>query len=98
MTGTRADYGIYYPLLNTIRNEGAYQLELLVTGMHLSPEFGNTIDEIRRDKFSIVATVDNLLQGSNHANMAKSIGLAILGMTQAFESSQPDFVVVLGTG
>ncbi|MES9692911.1 UDP-N-acetylglucosamine 2-epimerase [Bacillus toyonensis] len=96
VTGTRADYGIYYPLLNTIRNEGAYQLELLVTGMHLSPEFGNTIDEIRRDKFSIVATVDNLLQGSNHANMAKSIGLAILGMTQAFESSQPDFVVVLG--
>ncbi|MFQ6178953.1 UDP-N-acetylglucosamine 2-epimerase [Bacillus paranthracis] len=96
VTGTRADYGIYYPILNAIQNESDYQLELLVTSMHLSPEFGNTIEEIKKDGFSIVATVDNLLQGSNHANMAKSIALAILGMTQAFENNRPDFVVVLG--
>ncbi len=96
VTGTRADYGIYYPILNAIQNERDYQLELLVTSMHLSPEFGSTIEEIKKDGFSIVATVDNLLQGSNHANMAKSIALAILGMTQAFENNRPDFVVVLG--
>ncbi|MGF9768959.1 UDP-N-acetylglucosamine 2-epimerase [Bacillus albus] len=96
VTGTRADYGIYYPILNAIQDESDYQLELLVTSMHLSPEFGSTIEEIKKDGFSIVATVDNLLQGSNHANMAKSIALAILGMTQAFENNRPDFVVVLG--
>ena len=96
VTGTRADYGIYYPILKAIEEDKTLELNLLVTGMHLSPQFGNTIEVIRKDGFSISAQVDCLLQGATHGNMSRSIGLAILGMTQALESLQPDIVVVLG--
>ncbi|MEC0129073.1 UDP-N-acetylglucosamine 2-epimerase [Paenibacillus pabuli] len=96
ITGTRADYGIYYPVLKAIEEEKTLDLHLLVTGMHLSPQFGNTIELIRQDGFRISAQVDCLLQGATHGNMSRSIGLAILGMTQALESIQPDTVIVLG--
>ncbi|MBD8840700.1 MULTISPECIES: UDP-N-acetylglucosamine 2-epimerase [Paenibacillus] len=96
VTGTRADYGIYYPVLKAINAEETLDLHLLVTGMHLSPQFGNTVEQIRQDGFQISAQVDCLLQGSSHANMSRSIGLAIIGMTQALETIQPDVVVVLG--
>ncbi|SEO66752.1 UDP-N-acetylglucosamine 2-epimerase [Paenibacillus sp. OK076] len=96
VTGTRADYGIYYPVLKAIEEEMSLELHLLVTGMHLSPQFGNTVELIRKDGFQISAQVDCLLQGATHGNMSRSIGLAILGMTQALESIQPDIVVVLG--
>lgn len=96
VTGTRADYGIYYPILKAIERDSELELHLLVTGMHLRPQFGNTIDHIRKDGFRISATVENLLEGTTHANMARSIGIAIMGMTQAFENILPDCVVVLG--
>lgn len=96
VTGTRADYGIYYPILKEIERDPELELHLLVTGMHLRPQFGNTIDHIRKDGFRISATVENLLEGTTHANMARSIGIAIMGMTQAFENILPDCVVVLG--
>ncbi|GGH64388.1 UDP-N-acetyl glucosamine 2-epimerase [Paenibacillus silvae] len=96
ITGTRADYGIYYPILKAIDEEKTLDLHLLVTGMHLSPQFGNTVELIKEDGFRIAAQVDCLLQGSTHGNMSRSIGIAILGMTQALESIQPDVVVVLG--
>ncbi|ALP37267.1 UDP-N-acetyl glucosamine 2-epimerase [Paenibacillus sp. IHB B 3084] len=96
ITGTRADYGIYYPLLRAIENEHALGLHLLVTGMHLSPQHGYTLDAIKKDGFRVSAQVDCLLQGSTHANMSRSIGIAIMGMTQAIEALEPDFVVVLG--
>ncbi|WP_413374359.1 UDP-N-acetylglucosamine 2-epimerase [Paenibacillus taichungensis] len=96
VTGTRADYGIYYPVLKAIEEEITLDLHLLVTGMHLSPQFGNTVELIRRDGFRISAQVDCLLQGASHGNMSRSIGLAILGMTQALESMKPDTIVVLG--
>ncbi|MNB76736.1 UDP-N,N'-diacetylbacillosamine 2-epimerase (hydrolyzing) [compost metagenome] len=96
VTGTRADYGIYFPILKAIKADSDLELHLLVTGMHLSPQYGYTIEHIRADGFRISATVDCLLQGATHANMARSVGLAILGMTQAVESINPDYVVVLG--
>ncbi|MGF9699805.1 UDP-N-acetylglucosamine 2-epimerase [Paenibacillus sp. MABNR03] len=96
ITGTRADYGIYYPVLKAIEEEKTLDLHLLVTGMHLSPQFGNTVELIRKDGFRISAQVDCLLQGATHGNMSRSIGLAILGMTQALESIQPDTVIVMG--
>ncbi|WP_458121127.1 UDP-N-acetylglucosamine 2-epimerase [Paenibacillus sp. Z6-24] len=96
ITGTRADYGIYYPILKAIEQTENMELNLLVTGMHLSPQYGYTIDHIRKDGFTIAAQVDCLLQGSTHANMAKSVGLALMGMTQAFEMIMPDRVLILG--
>lgn len=96
VTGTRADYGIYYPILKAIEADPSFELHLLVTGMHLSPQHGYTVDSVRNDGFRISAQVDCLIQGSTHANMSRAIGLAILGMTQAMESIEPDAVVVLG--
>ncbi|AET57667.1 UDP-N-acetylglucosamine 2-epimerase [Paenibacillus terrae HPL-003] len=96
ITGTRADYGIYYSILRAIEDEHALELHLLVTGMHLSPQYGYTLDAIQKDGFRVSAKVDCLLQGATHANMSRSIGIAIMGMTQSIEALEPDFVVVLG--
>lgn len=96
VTGTRADYGIYVPLLEKIEKDPDLELGLLVTGMHLSPIYGYTINEIKADQYPIIGTVDILLQRSTSANMARSIGLGILGMTQVLETNQPDLVFVLG--
>ncbi|RCX19069.1 GDP/UDP-N,N'-diacetylbacillosamine 2-epimerase (hydrolysing) [Fontibacillus phaseoli] len=95
VTGTRADYGIYYPLLKAIQEASDLKLELLVTGMHLHPHYGNTIDFIKADGFQISAKVETDIE-ANHAGMAKSIGLGIVGMTEVFQSVKPDCVVVLG--
>ncbi len=96
ITGTRADYGIYYPILQAIQGDDDLDLHLIVTGMHLSPHYGNTIENIKRDGFPISAQIECLFQGATHGNMARSIGMGIMGMTQAFESVMPDCVVVLG--
>lgn len=96
ITGTRADYGIYYPILKKIQQESTLELHLLVTGMHLSPQYGHTVKYIIEDGFQISARVDCLLQGSTHANMARAIALAIQGMSQAFEMIQPDRILILG--
>lgn len=96
ITGTRADYGIYYPILKAIQADNELELHLIVTGMHLSPQYGNTVESIEKEGFQISAQVQCLFQGGTHGNMARSIGIGILGMTQAFESIQPDCVLVLG--
>lgn len=96
VTGTRADYGIYYPILKAIEETENMELQLLVTAMHLSPQYGSTIEYIRKDGFNIVAEVECLLQSSTHANMARSVGLALIGMTQVLETTRPDRILVLG--
>jgi GDP/UDP-N,N'-diacetylbacillosamine 2-epimerase (hydrolysing) len=96
VTGTRADYGIYTPLLKEIQQHQSLELGLLVTGMHLSPAYGYTINEIKKDGHNIIGTVEILIQGDSHGNMARSIGLGILGMTQALEGYKPELIFVLG--
>ncbi|WP_422658570.1 UDP-N-acetylglucosamine 2-epimerase [Paenibacillus sp. EC2-1] len=96
VTGTRADYGIYYPVMQAIEAEPSLDLHLLVTGMHLSPQHGLSIEQIQKDGFKISAQVPCLLNGTTHANMSRGIGLAVMGMTQAMEEIQPDDVLVLG--
>ncbi|MFU1796330.1 UDP-N-acetylglucosamine 2-epimerase [Paenibacillus azoreducens] len=96
ITGTRADYGIYYPVLKAMESDPFFDLHLLVTGMHLSPQHGYTIQHIKEDGFKISSTIDTILVGSSHGNMARSIGLAVLGMTQSMEQLMPDMVMVLG--
>jgi GDP/UDP-N,N'-diacetylbacillosamine 2-epimerase (hydrolysing) len=96
VTGTRADYGIYVPLLEALRNHDDYELGLLVTGMHLSPTYGYTVNEIIADGYPVIDKVDILLQNSSHGNMSRSVGLGIMGMTAAFERYNPDLVFLLG--
>ncbi|QCT04558.1 UDP-N-acetylglucosamine 2-epimerase [Paenibacillus algicola] len=96
VTGTRADYGIYYPMLRAIESDVDLDLHLIVTGMHLSHQHGYTVEQIQKDGFMISAQVSCVLQGATHANMSRGVGLAIMGMTQAVEELQPDSIIVLG--
>jgi len=96
VTGTRAEYGILKPVLKAIKTHPRLNLALIVTGMHLSKEFGYTIKEIRKDGFKIDAKVEMLHGEDTGAAMAKSIGKCIEKMTEALKRIKPDFLVLLG--
>jgi UDP-N-acetylglucosamine 2-epimerase (non-hydrolysing)/GDP/UDP-N,N'-diacetylbacillosamine 2-epimerase (hydrolysing) len=93
VSGTRAEYGLLKPVLEAIQGAGL-RLHLIVAGMHLAPEFGDTFRVIERDGFRIDARIDMTLAGDTNAAMAKSIGIGIYGMSQAIESIDPDVVFV----
>lgn len=95
-TGTRADYGLFYPLLKEIRAAKGLTLQIIVTGMHLSPEFGLTYREIEQDGFSIDEKVEMLLSSDTPTGVSKSTGLGIMGIADAIERLKPDILVLLG--
>jgi len=96
ITGTRAEYGLLYPVMKAIENNPKLELSIIATGMHLSIEHGYTINEIKKDGFKIDITVDMLLSNDTGASMAKSLGLGIIGITQAIEQIKPDIILILG--
>lgn len=96
VTGTRAEYGLLYWLINQIHESGTMELQLIVTGSHLSPEFGRTVDKIEEDQFPIVAKVEMLLSSDSPVGIAKSIGLGIIGFADVLDRLKPDIMVVLG--
>jgi GDP/UDP-N,N'-diacetylbacillosamine 2-epimerase (hydrolysing) len=96
VTGTRAEYGLLHSVIKAIEDRPELRLLLVATGMHLSYEFGYTVQEIERNGFHIKAKVDMLLSSDMPAAMAKSIGLGITGFTQTWEQLEPDIIVVLG--
>ena len=79
-TGTRAEYGLLYWLLKDIQTDEELDLQLLVSGTHLSPEFGNTYREIEQDGFTIDEKVEILLSSDTAVGVAKSMGLGVLGL------------------
>lgn len=95
-TGTRAEYGLLYWLLKDINSDPSLQLQLLVTGMHLSPEFGETYKIIEGDGFQIDEKIETLLSSDSPEGIAKSIGLGVLGFTDSLSRLSPDVLVVLG--
>lgn len=95
-TGTRAEYGLLYWLLKDIQADADLKLQLLVSGTHLSPEFGNTYTQIEKDGFDIDEKVEMLLSSDTPVGVAKSMGVAILGFTDALSRLAPDMLVVLG--
>jgi UDP-hydrolysing UDP-N-acetyl-D-glucosamine 2-epimerase len=96
VTGGRAEYGILAPVLKAIDADPALQLELLVTGMHLAPEFGLTWKTIEADGFRIAERVEMLVSSDSAVGTAKSIGLGVAGFAAALERLRPDIVLVLG--
>ena len=96
ITGTRADYGIFYHVLKEIEKHETLDLKLIACGMHLCPEFGMTINEIEKDGFEISDKFETILASDTGAAMAKSIGLSIISMAQSFERIKADVVLILG--
>lgn len=95
-TGTRAEYGLLYWLMKEIDAAADTELQLLVTGMHLSPEFGSTWQQIEADGFSISAKVDMQLTSDTPAGVTKSMGAGMIGFADALEALKPDLLVILG--
>lgn len=96
VTGTRAEYGLLYWLMQEIAGDSGLELQLVVTGAHLSPEFGSTYRVIEADGFRIDAKVEMLLSSDTAVGSTKSLGLAVIGFADAFERLRPDVVVLLG--
>lgn len=96
VTGTRAEYGLLKGLLRELRNSADFELQLVATGMHLSPEFGLTYQEIENDGFTIDDKVEMLLSADTATGVSKSMGLALIGFSDVYARLAPDLLVVLG--
>lgn len=95
-TGTRAEYGLLYWLIKDIQSDPELTLQLLVSGMHLSSEFGETYKQIEQDGFTIDEKIEILLSSDTAVGTAKSMGLGVLGFTDALSRLKPDALVILG--
>ena len=96
VTGTRAEYGLLAPLIGALRAEESFEPVILVTGMHLSPEFGLSYREIEADGFPIAEKIEILLSSDTTVGIGKSMGLAMMGFAEAFARQNPDLVLLLG--
>lgn len=96
VTGTRAEYGLLYFLLQGISRSDDLELQLIVTGAHLSPEFGLTWREIEKDGFRIDKKVEMLLSADTPSSISKSMGLGLIGFSDALNDLKPDMLILLG--
>lgn len=96
VTGSRAEYGLLYWLMKEINDDPELELQIIATGMHLSPEFGLTYQQIESDGFRIDAKVEMLLSSDTPVGIAKSIGLGVIGFADALDRLKPHVLVLLG--
>ena len=96
VTGSRAEYGLFNPLLEQIKKTPMFQLQIVVTGMHLSSHYGSTYKEILRDGFKIDEKVKIPLADDTPEGVTRSLGLAVIGLASAFKRLKPDLVILLG--
>ncbi|MFV0226383.1 UDP-N-acetylglucosamine 2-epimerase [Empedobacter falsenii] len=96
VTATRAEYGLLKPLMLALKNDNQFSLQVLVTGAHLSPEFGYTYKQIEDDGFTIDQKIEMLLSADTSTSIVKTMGLGMIGFADALEKLNPDALVVLG--
>ena len=96
ITATRAEYGLLKPLMDLVNQSKSFHLQVLVTGAHLSPEFGLTYKTIEKDGFRIDAKVEMLLSSDTPSGIVKSMGVGMIGFADAFQKLRPDALVILG--
>lgn len=96
ITGTRAEFGLLRWLMQEVQNEPNLELQVIATGMHLSPEFGLTYLEVEQAGFEIDAKVEMLLSADTSTAVTKSMGLGLIGFADAYSRLSPDLIVVLG--
>jgi GDP/UDP-N,N'-diacetylbacillosamine 2-epimerase (hydrolysing) len=96
LTGTRADFGLMSSTLHAIAKDPRLDLKLLVTGMHLSPRYGQTVDEIEAEGFDIAARLPVTLEDSSAASMAVNLGCMLQGFVPVLQKIEPDVLLLLG--
>ncbi len=96
VTGARAEYGLLKPLMDLIKNDNTFEIQVIVTGTHLSHEFGLTYKEIENDGFIISEKIEILLSADTPTAISKSMGLAVIGFSEAYNRLNPDLIVLLG--
>ncbi len=96
ITGSRAEYGLLRWIIEELNNSKHINFKLIVTGMHLSAEFGLTVKQIKNDNFKISREIEMLLSSDTPSAIAKSIGVGLLGFADVFKEIKPDLIIVLG--
>ncbi len=96
VTGSRAEYGLLSVVMKAIKDNPAFTLQVVATGMHLAPEFGLTYREIVKDGFSIDVQVEMLLSSDTPVGITKSLGMGVIGFADAFHTLKPDLLMLLG--
>jgi len=96
VSGSRAEYGLLYPLLDELKKDSSFKLQIAVTGMHLSAIYGLTYKEIISDGFTIDEKVSMPLDDDTPSGVTRSVGIGVIGFASAFKRLKPDFVVLLG--
>jgi len=96
VTGSRADYGLLKLVMKGIKVEPNLALQIIATGMHLSPTFGLTYKEIESDGFVIDYMVESLLLSDTPADIAQATAKSMMGCAKAFGELEPDLVLILG--
>lgn len=96
VTGSRADYGLLYPLMKDIGDDPAFEFQIIATGTHLSPEFSLTYKIIEKDGFHIDEKIEMLISSDTAIGVTKSLGLAIIGFGDSLYRLNPDILIVLG--
>ncbi|MFM1755352.1 MAG: hypothetical protein RL621_256, partial [Bacteroidota bacterium] len=96
ITGSRAEYGLLKLLMQRIKDDPDLLLQVVVTGMHLSPEFDLTYKIIEKDKFEINHKVEMLMSSDSAVGIAKSMGLGLIGFADALSELGPDLIIILG--
>ena len=96
VTGARSEYDLLSPLYQKLSNDSRFSLQLLVTGSHLNGKFGNTIDEIIKDGYEIVAQPNTLVDTEDESGRIQTVGNQILSFTDEFSRIKPDIVLIAG--
>lgn len=96
VTGTRADYGLLLPLIRKISEDSLFELQIVATGSHLSPQFGLTYKEIETDGFTINSKVEILTRSDSAVGVLSSMALGLVGISSALSELKPDLIVALG--
>lgn len=95
VSGTRADFGLMLPILRAIEQSPKLELDVYVTGIHLMPEFGLTVDEVLKE-FPQAKKIDAVFETDSREGMAKFTGVFLNKVVDAFSADKPDFVLTLG--
>jgi len=96
ITGSRAEYGLFFPIMKKIQASDYLELKVVATTMHFAEEFGSTYRQIEEDGFKIDEKLENLLSSDSKSSVVKSSGLAMILLADTFSRIKPDIILLLG--